>query len=67
MAPTALMTETISSLNPILGLQANTDKYGVDGSGGVDGSETVPGLHKVGTGHHGVTDWDAIKKADTPY
>lgn len=54
-------------MDPHTGLPMNVGKYG-DGHGGTDGN---PSIH--GVGHDGVasdakaTDWDAIKKANTPY
>jgi hypothetical protein len=50
----------------------NVGKYG-DGRGGTDANPTVEGHHRVAgvdenarTGH-GVTDWENVKKNDTPY
>jgi len=48
----------------------NVGQYG-DGLGGTDASNTVHGLHAhesgAGAGAGSTTDWNAIKKADTPY
>lgn len=54
-------------VEPVTGLPANVEKYG-DGHGGTDGSSTVHGLHQ-GSGQAGTgqTDWEQIRKADTPY
>jgi hypothetical protein len=45
----------------------NTERYGT-GAGGVDGNPAIHGQHAHGaaTGQSG-TDWEAIRKADTPY
>ncbi|KAF2120249.1 hypothetical protein BDV96DRAFT_321749 [Lophiotrema nucula] len=56
---------------PHTGLPMNAEKYG-DGHGGTDASQTVSGYHQGPgasnqTGATGATDWDAIKKANTPY
>jgi hypothetical protein len=55
---------------PHTGLPMNVEKYG-DGQGGTDGSATVGGyghhLSHAGGAQHPATDWDAIKKANTPY
>ncbi|KAF2727288.1 hypothetical protein EJ04DRAFT_570526 [Polyplosphaeria fusca] len=57
---------------PHTGLPMNVEKYG-DGHGGVDGSETVHGYHQApgaeeqGGQQQRATDWEAIRKANTPY
>ncbi|KAF1947470.1 hypothetical protein EJ02DRAFT_417652 [Clathrospora elynae] len=53
--------------DPHTGLPMNIERFG-SGTGGTDTNPTIHGQH----GHPGlmgqsVTDWDAIKKADTPY
>jgi len=68
-------------IEPHTGLPMNVGRYG-DGNGGTDATPTIHGHHahdsgvahglggapKAGTapGQH-TTDWEAIKKADTPY
>jgi hypothetical protein len=51
----------------------NVEKYGT-GAGGTDGNPNLRGYHELSPearqGHRdgeGVTDWDAIKKKNTPY
>lgn len=62
---------------PHTGLPMNTEKYGT-GAGGTDGSQQIGGYQSQGTGsgigpaegeEQGVAgpDWNAIKKANTPY
>lgn len=62
---------------PHTGLPMNTEKYG-SGAGGTDGSQQIEGYQAQGTGsgigpaegeQQGVAgpDWNAIKKANTPY
>jgi hypothetical protein len=59
-------------IEPHTGLPMNVGRYG-DGHGGTDASPTVRGHHHVpGTDENlrtggSTTDWEAIKKADTPY
>ena len=55
-------------IEPHTGLPMNVEKYG-SGAGGVDGSNTVEGYHQVPgqQADTGVTDWEGIKKANTPY
>lgn len=69
-------------VEPHTGLPMNVGKYG-SGAGGTDGNETIHGLHGHGPGtdEPGVnlasqgsaqggnigTDWQGIKKANTPY
>jgi hypothetical protein len=45
----------------------NVEKYG-DGHGGTDGNSNIHGAHGA-EGHFSGqgTNWDAIKKANTPY
>lgn len=53
------------TIDPHTGLPINTEKYG-SGAGGTDGSQTIGGAHP----HDGSVagpDWNAIKKANTPY
>jgi hypothetical protein len=42
----------------------NTERFGT-GAGGIDGNPAIHGQHVHG-GASG-TDWEAIRKADTPY
>jgi hypothetical protein len=51
-------------IDPVTGLPINVAKYG-DGHGGTDGSATVAGFNSAGT--NSGTDWEAIKKSNTPY
>lgn len=52
---------------PHTGLPMNVGAYG-DGRGGTDGSATIHGYHDVPGGNQGgVTDWEAVRKANTPY
>lgn len=55
-------------VEPHTGLPMNMGKYG-DGAGGTDASRTVHGLHghEAGAGAGSTTDWNAVRKADTPY
>jgi hypothetical protein len=58
-------------VEPHTGLPMNVGRYG-DGAGGTDGSATVHGVHQHGQGTgQGVgerkVDWEAVRKADTPY
>jgi hypothetical protein len=57
-------------IEPHTGLPMNVGKYG-DGHGGTDANPTVHGHHEHGVaggaGQQRTTDWDAVKKADTPY
>jgi hypothetical protein len=57
-------------VEPHTGLPMNVGKYG-DGAGGTDASRTVHGLHGheagAGAGAGSTTDWNAVRKADTPY
>ncbi|KAF2641928.1 hypothetical protein P280DRAFT_516939 [Massarina eburnea CBS 473.64] len=64
-------------IEPHTGLPMNVEKYG-DGRGGTDGSRTVEGYHQLPGmqgGEHasgqarqgGVTDWEHIRKSNTPY
>jgi hypothetical protein len=53
-------------IEPHTGLPMNVGRFG-DGHGGTDGSATVHGMHEHGGVGARTTDWDAIKKADTPY
>ena len=69
-------------IEPHTGLPMNVGKYG-SGHGGTDGSEPIEGYHQGGQGHnasigtaHGHPpgeegavgpDWEAIRKANTPY
>lgn len=61
-------------IEPHTGLPMNVEKYG-DGHGGTDGSKTLEGYHQAPQGQagqteqqgKGVTDWEAIRKANTPY
>ncbi|KAL5115473.1 hypothetical protein ACEQ8H_006614 [Pleosporales sp. CAS-2024a] len=62
-------------IEPHTGLPMNVGRFG-DGHGGTDANPTIHGHHEHGTlagaglgatgGQH-ATDWDAIKKSDTPY
>ncbi|KAL1801018.1 hypothetical protein ACET3X_001360 [Alternaria dauci] len=55
---------------PHTGLPMNTERYGT-GTGGTDGNPAIHGYHQHGvpgaTSGQTATDWEAIKKADTPY
>lgn len=69
-------------IEPHTGLPMNVGKYGT-GAGGTDGNETIHGLHSHGAGNetssanvatqgstqggNAGTDWEGIKKANTPY
>ncbi|TLD27651.1 hypothetical protein E2P81_ATG10939 [Venturia nashicola] len=54
--------------DPHTGLPVNVGKYG-DGYGGTDGNQAIHGLntHAGAAGDAKPTDWEAIKKANTPY
>lgn len=61
-------TNILSSTEPHTGLPMDLSKG--SGEGGTDGSRTVDGYHSTaGTSGEaaGVTDWEAIKKGNTPY
>lgn len=61
-------TDMIPSTEPHTGLPMDLSKG--SGQGGTDGSNTVDGYHNAaGTGGNasGTTDWQAIKKGNTPY
>jgi hypothetical protein len=58
---------------PHTGLSMNVEKYGT-GAGGLDGNPNIEGYHKLSPEARqgqiegeSVTDWDAIKKSNTPY
>ncbi|KAF2660028.1 hypothetical protein K491DRAFT_712072 [Lophiostoma macrostomum CBS 122681] len=52
---------------PHTGLPMNVEKYG-DGHGGTDGSSNIHGVRNVeGSGQGTGTNWEAIRKANTPY
>ncbi|GME32079.1 hypothetical protein GTA08_BOTSDO08174 [Neofusicoccum parvum] len=69
-------------IEPHTGLPMNVGKYGT-GAGGTDGNETITGMHSHGAGTDASganvasqgnvqgsntgTDWEGIKKANTPY
>ncbi|KAF2874158.1 hypothetical protein BDV95DRAFT_323577 [Massariosphaeria phaeospora] len=57
-------------IEPTTGLPMNVEKYG-DGRGGTDGSKNIGGYHQgsqgQSAGQGSVTDWEGIKKANTPY
>ena len=48
----------------------NTERFG-SGAGGTDGNTAIHGQHQHGVpggaAGQGATDWEAIRKADTPY
>ena len=53
---------------PHTGLPMNVGKYGTDGAGGTDGAQQISGLHQHGAAGEGsTTDWDKVKKLNTPY
>jgi hypothetical protein len=53
-------------IEPHTGLPMNVGKYG-DGHGGTDANPTVHGHQELGAGQQRTTDWEAVKKGDTPY
>ncbi|RDI83154.1 hypothetical protein Vi05172_g6891 [Venturia inaequalis] len=55
-------------IDPHTGLPVNVGKYG-DGHGGTDGNQSIHGINTHGGAASDVktTDWEAIKKANTPY
>jgi hypothetical protein len=52
-------------MDPHTGLPMNVGKYG-DGHGGTDANPAIQGA-RSGTAGTTATDWEAIRKADTPY
>lgn len=54
-------------IEPHTGLPMNVGKYGT-GRGGIDQTETIEGFHHDPVKPGEVeTDWEAIRKANTPY
>lgn len=53
---------------PHTGLPMNVGDYG-DGRGGTDGNTNIHGYHEVPSASQqgGATDWEAVRKANTPY
>jgi hypothetical protein len=52
-------------MDPHTGLTMNVGKYG-DGHGGTDANPAIHGAQS-GTAETTATDWEAIRKANTPY
>ncbi|EUC45475.1 hypothetical protein COCMIDRAFT_95384 [Bipolaris oryzae ATCC 44560] len=66
--PTSDLTHNSTVLEPHTGLPMNAQQYGT-GAGGTDGNRAIHGQHE----HPGtmpgqsVTNWEAVRKANTPY
>ncbi|KAF2715785.1 hypothetical protein K504DRAFT_457928 [Pleomassaria siparia CBS 279.74] len=57
-------SQSHSVTEPTTGLPMKVEEYG-DGHGGTDGSQTIGGYREAP--HEASANWDAIKKANTPY
>ena len=57
-----------TTIEPHTGLPMNTEQYGT-GFGGTDGNPAIHGQHDHpgAMSDHPATNWEAIRKADTPY
>lgn len=66
--PTSDFTHNSTVLEPHTGLPMNTQQYGT-GAGGTDGNRTIHGQHEHSGAMPGqsVTNWEAVRKANTPY
>lgn len=55
-------------IEPHTGLPMNTERFGT-GAGGIEGNPAIHGQHSHSGPMAGQTgaDWEAIRKADTPY
>jgi hypothetical protein len=60
--PTTDLNHNPPVIEPHTGLPMNTERLGT-GAGGTDGNPAIHGQHV----HPSVTDWQAVRKADTPY
>ncbi|EMD94780.1 hypothetical protein COCC4DRAFT_203565 [Bipolaris maydis ATCC 48331] len=66
--PTSDLTHNSTVLEPHTGLPMNAQQFGT-GAGGVDGNRAIHGQHEhpgTTTGQS-VTNWEAVRKANTPY